>query len=71
VKVHLPEAGSLDLDRAFDRRTDMILSVLSVTDVVSDLVRRCREGVMKAAAAKELAASRRPARCCPNRPERD
>ena len=56
VKVYLPEAGSLDLDRAFYGRTDMILSDLAVTEVASALARRCREGVMKPVAAKAVVA---------------
>jgi predicted nucleic acid-binding protein len=54
--VYLPEAGSLDLDRAFYGRTDLILSDLAVTEVASAVARRCREGVMKPVAAKAVVA---------------
>lgn len=44
LKLYLPEPGSNDLDRALEGRDDLLASDLTVTEIVSALARRVRDG---------------------------
>ena len=46
LKLYLPEPGSDDLDRALDGRDDLLASDLTVTEIVSALARRVRDGAL-------------------------
>lgn len=48
VKLYLPEPESDDLNRAVRGRRDFLVSDLAVTEIVSSLARRRRDGVLKA-----------------------
>ena len=54
VKLYVPEVGSDDLNRALRRRGDVLVSDLAVTEIVSSLARRRREGALTAAIAGRL-----------------
>ena len=49
VKLYLPEPESDRLNSAIVGRTDLIASDLALTEIVSSLSRRCREGDIKKA----------------------
>lgn len=48
AKLYSPEAGSRELNRALAGRRDLLLSDLAITEVVSALARRRREGTLSA-----------------------
>lgn len=54
IKLYLPEPTSDELDLALVGRTDLIVSHLAVTEIISALARRCREGKMARRAAARL-----------------
>jgi uncharacterized protein len=46
VKLYLPEPGSDALDAAIQGRSDLIVSDLAITEIVSAISRRRREGIL-------------------------
>ncbi len=44
VKIYLPESGSDELDAALTGREDLMISDLGITEIISALARRRREG---------------------------
>jgi predicted nucleic acid-binding protein len=54
VKIYLPETGSEALEAPLVGRRDLVVSELAVTEVVSALTRRKREGSLDAAAVTRL-----------------
>ena len=44
IKLYLPEKGSDELDAAIRGRSDLLVSDLAITEIVSALARRRREG---------------------------
>lgn len=54
VKLYLPEAESGRLNRMIEGRRDLLVSDLSITEIVSSLSRRRREGALDASAASRL-----------------
>jgi predicted nucleic acid-binding protein len=46
LKLHFPEPGSDELNRAMEGRVDLLLSDLAVTEAVSALARRLRQGTL-------------------------
>ena len=54
VKLYLPEADSAWVDRVLRRRTDLVVSDLTVSELASALGRRCREGVLEASVAARI-----------------
>jgi predicted nucleic acid-binding protein len=54
VKLYLPEAESGQLNRAVEGRRDLLVSDLSITEIVSSLRRRRREGALKLSIAVRL-----------------
>jgi len=54
VKLYVPEAESDDLNRTLEGRRDLLVSDLSITEIVSSLSRRRREGNLEAATASRL-----------------
>ncbi len=54
VKLYLPEAESEELNRALQGRRDLLVSDLAVTEIVSSLSRRRREGSLAPAMASRL-----------------
>lgn len=54
VKIYLPEAGSQELDYALLGRRDLIVSDLAVTEIISALARRRREGAINPQAVARL-----------------
>ena len=54
AKVYLPEPGSVELNRLLAGRTDALLSDLAITEVVSALGRRVRDGSLAAAPARRI-----------------
>jgi predicted nucleic acid-binding protein len=54
VKLYVPEAGSDELNRALRKRRDVLISDLAVTEIVSSLARRRREGALTTAIAGRL-----------------
>lgn len=54
VKLYLPEPGSDALDAALRGRSDLIVSDLAITEIVSAMARRRREGSLPASAAVRL-----------------
>ena len=54
MKLYLPEAESGELNRAVEGRRDLLVSDLSVTEIVSSLSRRRREGALDLPVAVRL-----------------
>ena len=54
AKLYLPEAGSDELDGALRGRGDLIVSDLALTEVVSAIARRRREGALPALSCARL-----------------
>ena len=54
MKLYLPEAESRDLNRALRGRRDLLISDLSITEIVSSLSRRRREGPLEPAVVSRL-----------------
>lgn len=54
VKLYLPEAESGELNRAVEGRRDLLVSDLSITEIISSLSRRRREGVLDLSVAVRL-----------------
>lgn len=54
VKLYLPERGSNEVNRSVRGRRDLVVSDLTVTELVSALARRRREGSLRPEAASRL-----------------
>ncbi len=54
VKLYVPEADSDGLNRALRGRRDLLVSDLAITEIVSSLARRRREGALTASIAGRL-----------------
>jgi predicted nucleic acid-binding protein len=54
AKLYLPEPGSDTLDRSLRGRRDLLVSELSITEVVSAVARRRREGALTQAQANRI-----------------
>ncbi len=54
VKLYLPESESDDLDDALQGRSDLIVSDLAITEIVSAISRRRREGALRAESCVRL-----------------
>jgi predicted nucleic acid-binding protein len=54
VKLYFPEPGSDDLNRVLLGRRDVVVSDLSVTEIVSSFCRRRREGSLSTAVVARL-----------------
>jgi uncharacterized protein len=54
VKLYLPEPESDDLDAIVQGRNDLIVSDLAISEIVSALSRRRREGILPALACARL-----------------
>jgi uncharacterized protein len=54
AKVYMPEAESARLDEFLQRRTDLIISELCITEVISAAARRKREGNLTAKQTGDL-----------------
>lgn len=54
VKLYVPEAESEELNRTLEGRRDLLVSDLSITEIVSSLSRRRREGALEPAIVSRL-----------------
>ena len=54
VKLYVPEAESDRLNRAVEGRRDLLVSDLSITEIVSSLSRRRREGAIDVSVVSRL-----------------
>ncbi len=54
MKLYLPEAESGKLNRVIEGRRDLLVSDLSITEIVSSLSRRRREGDLGASSVSRL-----------------
>ena len=54
AKLYLPEPESDELDRVLVGRRDLLVSDLAITEIVSAVARRQREGDLEARAARRL-----------------
>ena len=54
VKLYVPEAESDELNRILEGRRDLLISDLSITEIVSSLSRRRREGALEAGIVSRL-----------------
>ena len=54
AKLYLPEPESDELDRVLVGRRDLLVSDLAITEIVSAVARRRREGGLEARAARRL-----------------
>ena len=54
LKLYLPEPGSDELNRALEGREDLFVSDLTVTEIVSALSRRVRQGSLPQGAARRV-----------------
>ncbi len=54
VKLYMPEADSDKLNRSLRGRSDLLVSDLAITEIVSSLARRRREGALEASIAGRL-----------------
>lgn len=54
AKIYLPEAESEQVETVLRGRTDLLVSDLAVTEVISAAARRRREGILPKAAAQAL-----------------
>lgn len=54
VKVYLPESDSDRVDRMLRGRTDLVISELVVTEIISSAARRMREGTLSASDVRSL-----------------
>lgn len=54
IKLYLPEPGSDEFNRAVQGRDDLLVSDLAVTEVVSALSRRLREGALAREVARRM-----------------
>jgi len=54
VKLYLPEPGSDTLDAAIQGRSDLMVSDLAITEIVSAISRRRREGILPAVSCARL-----------------
>ena len=54
VKLYVPEPGSDDFNRAVEGRDDLLVSDLAVTEIVSALSRRLRQGELTREAARRV-----------------
>ena len=54
VKIYLPEPGSDELDAALTGRTDLMISDLGITEIISALARRRRDGNLRNEVASRL-----------------
>jgi predicted nucleic acid-binding protein len=54
LKLYFPEPGSDELNRLLEGREDLLASDLAVTEIVSALARRAREGALEWAEASRV-----------------
>jgi len=54
AKLYLPETGSDDLDAAIQGRIDLMISDLAITEIISAISRRRREGALPASSCARL-----------------
>lgn len=54
LKAYLPEPGSAEINRMLEGRDDLLASDLAVTEIVSALSRRLREGALARDEARRL-----------------
>ena len=54
AKLYLPEPGSDDLDAAIQGRIDLMISDLAITEILSAISRRRREGALTASSCARL-----------------
>ena len=54
IKLYVPEPGSDELNRSVEGRNDLLVSDLALTEVVSAVARRLREGGLTLAIARRL-----------------
>jgi predicted nucleic acid-binding protein len=54
AKLYLPEPGSDELDAAIHGRSDLMVSDLAITEIVSAISRRRREGILPAVSCARL-----------------
>jgi predicted nucleic acid-binding protein len=54
AKIYLPEAGSDDLDAAIQGRIDLVISDLAITEIISAISRRRREGALPPSSCARL-----------------
>jgi predicted nucleic acid-binding protein len=54
IKLYVPEEGSDELNRTILGRGDLLISDLSITEIVSSLSRRRREGALTSSVAVRL-----------------
>ena len=54
LKLHLPEPGSDEFNEVVEGRDDVLVADLAVTEIISALARRLREGSLARAAARRL-----------------
>jgi predicted nucleic acid-binding protein len=54
LKLYLPERGSDEFNRAVEGRDDLLVADLAVTEIVSALARRVREGALARDAARRV-----------------
>jgi predicted nucleic acid-binding protein len=54
LKLYLPERGSDEFNRAVEGRDDLLVADLAVTEIVSALARRVREGALARGAARRV-----------------
>ena len=57
VKVYLREPDSREIDSLFAGRRDVIVSELAITEVISSIARRRREGAIPATTAAQIRAT--------------
>ena len=54
VKIYLPEPGSDELNAILEDRDDLMMSDLAVTEIISALARRRREGLLSSTVVARL-----------------
>jgi predicted nucleic acid-binding protein len=54
VKLYMPEPGSAEFNQTVDRRNDLLVSDLAVTEVVSALARRVRQAEVTPEVARRV-----------------
>jgi predicted nucleic acid-binding protein len=54
LKLYLPEAGSDEFNEIVEGRDDVIVSDLAVTEIISAMARRLRQGALAREAARRL-----------------
>lgn len=54
LKLYLPEVGSDEFNEILEGRDDVIVSDLAVTEIISAMARRLRQGALSRVAARRL-----------------